>query len=217
MLQLTYSRLLSLFCFVLSIGILSSCKKNNDNANNGQVQLLSFGPTGARPGDTLRFIGKNLNKVTAVQFTGINAVVEQKDFKQQTSDLILLVVPASAERGFVTLKTPDGDLVTKTMLNLNVKSAAQVTSITKQARPGDNITLNGNYLNWVKRITFSKNKVVTSFVNQSMNQPVVKVPEDAQTGPLVVSFSGTDTIDVQTADTLQVALPAYSSMSPNPV
>src|ERR1700712_3320487 len=122
MIKISYKGLLALMCFVLSIGVLSSCKKNTDNVNNGQIQLFSFGPTGARHGDTLRFIGQNLNKVTSIQFTGTNAVIAQKDFKQQTSDLILLIVPTSAEKGYLTLKTPDGDIVTKTMLNLNVKT-----------------------------------------------------------------------------------------------
>ncbi|RYF77972.1 MAG: cell shape determination protein CcmA, partial [Chitinophagaceae bacterium] len=115
MIQLSYTRLLTFMCFVLSVGVFSSCKKNDDKINNGQVELLSFGPTGARHGDTLRFIGHNLNKVTSIQFTGKNAVINQNEFKQQTSDLILVVVPTTAEKGYVTLKTPDGDIVTKTI------------------------------------------------------------------------------------------------------
>jgi hypothetical protein len=217
MIQSLYQRLLPLLCFVLMVGLLASCKKDKDDANNGQVQLFSFGPTGAKHGDTIRFIGANLNKVTAVQFTGTNAVVEEKDFKQKTPDLILLVVPATAEKGTVTLKTSSGDITTKTELNLNVKTAAAVTSVTRQARPGENITLTGSYMNWVNRITFNRNKVVTTFVSKTQNQVVVTVPEDAQTGPLVITFSGTDTLDMQTTDTLFVTLPVATSFSPNPV
>jgi hypothetical protein len=215
--QIFNQRLLLFCCFALAIGVLASCKKNDDNTNNGQVQLFSFGPTGAEHGDTIRFIGQNLNKVTAVQFTGENAVVEQKDFKQQTAELILLIVPTNAEKGNVTLKTPDGDITTKTALNLNVKTAATVASVTPKARPGEDITLTGDYLNWVTRVTFNKNLVVTTFVSKTQNQLVVKVPDEAQTGPLLVSFSGTDTIDVETADTLHVTLPVATSFSPNPV
>jgi hypothetical protein len=217
MIQLSYNRLLILLFIVLSIGVLPSCKKNNDDANTSQVQLLSFGPTGARHGDTLRFIGIHLDRVTAIHFTGTNAIINQNAFKQQSSDLILVIVPTTAEKGYITLKTPTGDIITKTILNLNVKTSASISSITKQARPGDNITIAGNYLNWVKRITFGKNKVVTSFVSQSQSQLVVQVPTDAQTGTLLVGFSGTDTVDVQTADTLQVMLPVATTLSPNPI
>lgn len=215
--KLSNTRLLAFMCFLLTIGVLSSCKKDKENANDGKVQLLSFGPTGARHGDTLRFIGLNLDKVTTIQFTGVNAVVEKKDFKQQTPELILAIVPSSAEKGYVTLKTSEGDIVTKTMLNLNVKTAYSIASITKLARPGENVTITGNYLNWVKRITFNRNSVMTTFVSQSQSQLVVRVPDDAQTGPLVLTFSGTDTVDVQTADTLKVKLPVATSFSPNPV
>lgn len=216
MIQLTSKRLLAFLCFLTIIGLLASCKKDNsDDNNSGQVQVLSFGPTGARIGDTLRFIGNNLNVVTEIDFTGTNAVVKQSDFKQQTSNLILLIVPAAAEKGFVTLKSPLGDVVTKTQLNLGIK--ATETSMTGTARPGENITITGTYLNWVNSITFARNKTVTSFVSKSMNQLVVTVPADAQTGPLVISYTGTDSGALQTTDTLKVKLPTITSMSPNPV
>ena len=207
-----------MLCLLLTVGVLASCKKDNDdNKNDGTVKLLSFGPTGARHGDTLRFIGANLNKVTEVDFTGTNAVVKQADFKQQTAELILLIVPQSAERGYVTLKTPEGNVVSKTQFNLNVKSSVTISTMTPQARPGENITLAGNYLNWVKSITFAKNKVVSNFVSQSINQLVVTVPADAQTGPLVITYAGTDSADFQTADTLKVTLPLVTALAPNPV
>lgn len=197
------------FCFF-------SCKKDADKGTD-KIQLLSFGPTGARHGDTLRFVGTNLDKVTAIQFSGNNAVVESSAFKQQTSEVILAVVPPAAERGFVTLKTPQGDIVSKTQFNLNVKTAAKIATMTLMARPGENITLTGDYLNWVKRIIFNRDKAVTTFVSQSLNQLVVKVPDDAQTGRLVISFGGTDSVDVQTTDSLKVALPVATGISPNPV
>ena len=216
MIQLSYSRLLALVCFVLSIGVLASCKKNEEAASD-KIELLSFGPTGAKPGDTLRFIGHNLDKVTTIQFTGTNAMVVQNAFKQQTADLILVVVPQATERGYVTLKTPQGDIVSKTALNLNVKTAASVTGITRQARYGDNITITGNYLNWVNRVTFARGKEVQTFVSQSMNQLVVAVPADAVDGPLLLTFTGTDSAVIQTADTLRMVIPKITNLSPNPV
>ncbi len=210
------TRLLSLICLITAIGFVSSSCKKDKNANSGKVELLSFGPTGAKHGDTLVFIGMNLDKVTSIQFTGgTAAAVDQKTFTKQTSELIKLIVPQAAEKGFVTLKTPDGDIVTKTILNLNVLTV--VTSITAQARPGENITINGNFLNWVGRITFAKDKIVETFVSKTKTQIVVTVPADAETGPLVLSFGGTDSADVQTADTLKVTLPVTTALSPNPI
>ena len=215
MIKLFSFRLPALMLFVLSVGLVTSCDKDDDEVSSDKIQLNSFGPTGAKHGDTLRFIGLNLNRVTAIQFTGPNATVNQTDFKEQTSELIRLVVPQSAEKGYVTLKTPEGDIVTKTQFNLDVLTT--VTSITAQARPGTNVTINGNYLNWVDRVIFSRDKVVQTFVSKTMTQIVLKVPDDAETGPLILHYTGTDSNYVQTADTLKVILPITTSMSPNPV
>lgn len=207
---------LPLICFISVTALLSSCKKNDTEAKPSKVTLASFGPTGSKHGDTLTFIGYHLDRVTAIQFTGTTgASIDQKNFIKQSPELILLIVPSAAEKGYVTLKSSDGDVVSKTMFNLKV--ATTVTSITAQARPGENITITGNYLNWVNKITFARDKVVTAFVSKAINQIVVTVPADAETGPLVLSYLGTDSADVQTKDTLKVTLPVAVSLSPNPI
>ena len=215
MIKLSSFKLLALVSIVLSIGIVTSCDKDDDEVTSDKLQLLSFGPTGAKHGDTILFIGNKLDKVTAIQFTGTNATVNQADFKKQTSRLIALLVPPTAEKGYVTLKTTEGDLVSKTQFNLDVLTT--VTSFTPQARPGENVTITGTYLNWVDRITFSRDKTVTTFVSKTQTQLVVKIPDDAETGPLILHYTGTDSNFVQTADTLKVTLPLTTTMSPNPV
>lgn len=216
MFKLFSNRLLALMTIISTVALLTSCDKDDDEGGaNNKIELLSFGPTGARHGDTLRFIGNNLDKVTAIHFTGTNAVVEKAAFKTQTSSLILLIVPSAAEKGFVTLKTPEGDIVTKTQLNLGV--LISIASMTAQARPGENVTITGNYLNWVDRVTFTDDKVVTTFVSKTINQLVVKIPDDAQTGKLVLHFGGTDSADIETTDVLNVTLPVATGFSPNPI
>lgn len=213
MITIFKNRLLLMIGMVLSLGFITSCDKDDDDATDA-VQLLSFGPTGARHGDTLRFIGNNLNRVTEIVFTGTNANVLQKDFKEQTTEVIKVIVPTSAEQGFVTLKAPGGDIVSKTRLNLD--ALISVTTITAEARPGENITITGELLNWVRSVTFERDKVVDAFVSQSEKQLVVKIPDDAQTGPLVLAYAGTKPGTYQTEDTVKVTLPAITSLSPTP-
>jgi hypothetical protein len=197
---------------VLFVAAFVACDKDDDKPVSGKTELLSFGPTGALHGDTLKFIGLNLDKVTSIVFTGEDAVVDKAEFKSQTATLIKLLVPQAAEKGHVTLKTTEGDIVSKTQLNLGVM--ATYTDFTGTSRPADNITINGTYLNWVKSITFARDKVVTSFVSQSFEQLVIKVPDDAQTGPLVITYSGTDSGFYETEDTLKVVLPIGNAVAP---
>ena len=91
--------LLYLVGMLMFVVIMTSCDKDDDDVSSDKVELLNFGPTGASPGDTLRFFGDNLQKVTAIQFTGnAAATVEQKDFKTQTSELILLLATCSSRK-----------------------------------------------------------------------------------------------------------------------
>jgi hypothetical protein len=213
MTHLYKTRLLTLMCLLLSVIILVSCDKDDDEPNSGNVVLLNFGPTGAQHGDTLRFFGINLHKVTEIQLT--NAVVPQSSFISQNKELILITVPESTEEGFVTLKTQSGDVVSKTRINFDVVPV--ISSVTSEARPGENITLKGNYLNWITGITFPDDKVVTTFVSQSVTELVVKVPDDAQTGTLVINYSGTKPLFFETDDSIKVTLPVITAFATNPV
>ena len=216
MIKLTSFRVFVAMPFIL-IGVIMSCNKKEDLPNDGKTALYSFGPTGTKIGDTVSFIGVNLDKVTAIKFTGANAIVDKATFTHQTSDLIKAIVPQAAERGQVTLRLSNGDsLVSKSPLNLNV--LATITGINpKTARPGGNITITGTYLNWVDRVTFEMNNTVTNFVSKSQSELVVTVPDAAQTGQLIVHYGGTDSADIETADTLTVTLPKGTSLSPNPI
>ncbi|MBS1745014.1 MAG: IPT/TIG domain-containing protein [Bacteroidetes bacterium] len=205
-------RLLFIIAITASLSFFA-CKKDAVDKTSSETVLLSFGPTGAQPGDTIRFFGNNLDKVTEIDFTG--ASVSNSDFVSQSKTEIFVVVPEATEKGYVTLKTPSGDIVSKTQFNIGI--AAVVSSITSVARPGEDVTITGKYLNWVTSVTFNDGKVVTTFVSQSIDQLVVTVPVDAQTGTLVLAYGGTDSSFVETTDTLHVTLPMITGLSPNPV
>jgi hypothetical protein len=205
-------RLLIITIIVASLAFYG-CKKDNENPVSSATELLSFGPTGEQPGDTIRFFGNNLDKVTEIDFN--KATVASSSFISQSNKEIFVVVPAETEKGYVTLKTPAGDITSKTQFNIAV--AAIISSITPVARPGENVTIKGDFLNWVTSVTFNDSKVATSFVSQNKNELVVTIPEDAQTGTLVLAYGGTDSNFVETTDTLHVTLPMVTEVSPNPI
>ncbi|MEO6732533.1 MAG: IPT/TIG domain-containing protein [Ferruginibacter sp.] len=206
------TRLLLLLCLVMVIGFVPSCKKDSTTTSD-KVVLLSFGPTGAKHGEQLIFIGNNLNLVTGIELKG--ASIPASAFKEQTAERIVLIIPASTQKGFATLKTPQGDIVSKTEVNFLVP--VTITSMTAKARPGENITLKGEFLSWVTQVTFASDLAETTFVSKTLNQLVVKVPANAKTGKLFISGGGTKPLVFETDSILIVTLPAITSLSPNPI
>ena len=198
-------------CMVAIALLTISCEKKE--AASTAVELLSFGPAGVHHGEQIRFIGNNLDKVTAIDLVG--ASIPASAFVEHTSELIVVTVPTEAEHGPVTLKTPSGDLVSKSPLNLEVPVV--VTDYTRSVKPGQQITLQGEYLNWVTSVVFADDVSVTEFASQSLNELVVTVPMAAQSGLLTVRTGGTEPLTIELEEPLDVTLPTISDFSPNPV
>lgn len=205
------SRFFRVIYFVLFLGLMAACQED-DVSTSSEVQLLSFGPTGTKPGGEIQFIGKNLSKVTSIELK--DATVDKAAFLTQTDELITIKVPLTASEGQVTLKTTDGDVVSKTILSFDV--AVVITSFTEEVRPGDNVTIKGEYLNWVTEVRFAKDTAVTEFVSQTPTELVVQVPFGAETGALIISAGGTEPETIETETELKVTLPSITSLVPNP-
>jgi hypothetical protein len=197
---------------MLGAGFLTSC---DDDEEEKKVVLLSFGPSGVHHGDKIKFVGQNLNKVTSIVLPGVQGTVEVSsgEFVSQSSTLIELVVPAEAQAGKVILKSPSGDIESKTMLSFEVP--VTVTSITGEAKPGTNITISGDKVNWIEVVVFNDGLVVTEFVSKSLTELVVTVPMEAQTGFLFFGSGGTEPLAFVSEEPLTVTLPAVTSIAPS--
>jgi len=209
------TRLLLLISLVLSIGLETSCTPDVSLNLGSKVELISFGPTGSQIGDTISFIGKNLDKIVKINFVGDSVL--KTSFITQTAQLLKIKVPDYTERGFVTLYTNKDTIVSKTMFDLLVP--VTITSITASVRPGDDITITGEHVNWINEVWFSKDLVVrdSNFVSKSLTQIVVKVPKTAQSGPLLINTAGTKPLSITPDQDLNVILPAITSFDPIPV
>lgn len=189
----------------------TSCEVQ-DSVENNTVELLSFGPSGVKPGENISIIGRNLDRVSAIEIAGLT--IEQNAFISQSKELISLKIPVNTNEGFLMLKTDQGDIVSKTMLSFNV--AVKINEMTTIVKPGQTITLKGEYLNWVREVHFAKSGVVKTFESQSLNELVVKVPMEAETGPLTIFYSGTKAESLKTEEILEVSLPKITSFGPVP-
>ena len=190
------------------LGGLTSC--DSDDEGSSQVILESFGPTGVKHGEPIKFIGRNLDKVTAIEFVGVT--VEKGAFSSQSSAQIELVVPDATEEGKVTLKTTEGDVPSKAMISFDV--TVTVTVIPAEVKPGTTMTITGEFVNWITEVWFTEDVMVDEFVSKSVNELVITVPLNAQTGPLVFITGGTEPDDFESEGDLNVTLPAITSFAP---
>ena len=208
--------LLVLMSSCLSLFVMSCDKDTPENeVDPNKIELLSFGPSPALRGGELQFIGRNMDKVTAIVLpAGINVTT----FKSKTAQKIVIDIPDATVDGVVTLKTPQGDLVTKSLLTIS--EPITIASIAPaEARPGTKITINGTYLNLIESVVFADNKVVqkAAFISQSREKLEVNVPADAKTGKVVISNGMIIPIVVASETDLIVTLPTIASIAPSPV
>ncbi len=204
-------KLFPLICLMATAGFLTSCESNDEKSD--QVELLSFGPSGVQHGEEISFIGNNLDQVDTIELPGVTLL--KSAFVEQTSEVIVVVVPMETEEGFVTLKSRNGNIVSKTILSFEVP--VTIETITAEAKPGSTITITGDFMNWVTEVTFAEGLVVSEFVSQSLNELVVTVPMEAQTGSVLLSTGGTEPLFIETEEELVVTLPTVTALAPNPV
>ena len=192
---------------------LTSCEKEEEESN--KVVLESFGPCPIARGAELRFIGKNLDRVSEIILPDSISITDM----QKSPALITLTVPQDAVEGYIILKTPEGDIVTKTQIGYSEPISIGGFS-PKTIKAGAELTITGDYLNLVKEVIFTDRVVAvdtTYFTSQSRKVLKVIVPAQAQTGKIAISNGAENPIIIYADTLLNVTLPAISSLSPNPV
>jgi hypothetical protein len=206
---------LIIFILIISGGLYTGC--DNEEAVDTSIILKAFGPSPALRGGELRFIGSNLDKVTAVVFQGLTSgeTVEVSEIEVVNEREIRVTIPQNAGLGKVTLKTPQGDIQTLTSLTfLEPISISSVTPTTLRA--GQILTVKGEYLNLIKKVIFVDNVEVESkdFISQSREQLQVRVPDEAQTGKIILSNGEEIPIEIYSNEVINIILPTFVEFSP---
>jgi hypothetical protein len=197
---------------VSAVVFLTSCQKEKEDTS---VALYSFGPMPIARGAELKFIGKNLDRVTAVVLPS-NIIIST--FTTKTSDLLSLTVPQEAVPGLVVLKTPEGDITTKTEIGFS-ESISIASFSPATIKPGAELTITGDYLSLVGEVIFTDRISIakTSFTGQKRTEIKLLVPAAAQTGKIAVSDAKEDPVIVYSTTNLTVKLPVFTTITPNPV
>ena len=165
-----------------------SCLKGDDVDTNqyvGGISLNVFGPSPVACGGELRFLGSGMNQVTAVVIPGCADIT---DINVISDREIRITVPQEAQPGLVTLRTPNGDITTRTELTftepISIENFKPSTVL-----PGDELTIEGEYLNLIHEVIFADEVTVTEedFITHERNMIKLLVPEEAQTGQIILS------------------------------
>lgn len=190
----------------------TACDNGDDEDTNqykGGISLNVFGPSPVSRGGVLRFVGSGMDKVTAVAIPGCDDIT---DIEVVSDTEIRVTVPQTAQPGLVVLKTPKGDITTKTELTFTEPIALEAFA-PAEVKPGGELTITGEYLNLIKEVIFADEVTVPAdeFVSQSRQEIKVIVPDSAQTGKFILSDGAEIPNWIYSEGELEVTLPSVEA------
>ena len=199
-------KLMSMLVVALMGLTLAACSDDDLSTNQyGKgVQLNVFGPNPVMRGGVLRFIGSNLDQISQVIIPGCDPITNFEVVTSGSPSEIRVTLPKDGpEVGYVKLIAKDGtEITTKSQLEYEEPIIFDKFS-PESVMPGDEITIEGDYLNLVKMVCFNDDVWVSEddFVSQDRYKLVVKVPEEAQTGVIGLYTMDLTKIDNPAAET----------------
>lgn len=179
-----------------------------------QVRLVSYGPNPVMRGGALTFIGSNLDKIVEVDVPGVDPLTQIDVVSSGKQSEIRVVLPAEGpEVGKITLKSSDGKVfTTETELEYTEPIVLDKFTTTKTpAMPGDEVKLQGDYMNLVVSVTF-EGGAVAQVKNIDRHNASVIIPSTAITGKIVLSDEGEIANLIYSDNELQIGDPTVSSV-----
>lgn len=214
-------------CLILLSSLTFTACDTNDldtNQYKGGISLNVFGPSPVLRGGELRFLGCGLDQVASVLIPGCDAIT---DIQLISAEEIRVIVPQTALPGYVTLMLRNGEsIVTKTQLTYSEPVSIESFS-PESVRPGDVLTIKGEYLNLMHQVIFAENVIVSDeviaeeetteaaskFLKHTRNEIQVRVPEEAQSGKIILS-DGAEIPNILYSEVeLQVVLPSVTEVA----
>lgn len=216
-------------CLVLLSSLtFTACDTNDVDTNQykGSISLNVFGPSPVLRGGELRFLGCGMDQVASVLIPGCDAIT---DIQLISAEEIRVIVPQTALPGYVTLMLRNGEsIVTKTQLTYSEPVSIESFS-PESVRPGDVLTIKGEYLNLMSQVIFAENVIVSDemvvegeegttesvnrFLKHTRNEIQVRVPEEAQNGKIILSDGAEIPNRLYSEVELQVVLPSVAEVA----
>ena len=191
----------------------TSCQGDDVDTNQftGGISLNVFGPCPVARGGELRFIGSGMDQVTAVFIPGCADIT---DIQVISDREIRVTVPQEAEEGYVILRTPSADIQTQTKITYTEPISLESFSPTS-VLPGETITITGDYLNLMQKVIFADEVEVdyTDFIEHTRQRITLTVPEEAQSGLIILSDTAEIPNQIYSEEELTVILPSVNNVS----
>ncbi|MDR0893747.1 MAG: IPT/TIG domain-containing protein [Prevotellaceae bacterium] len=169
---------------------------NTSQMGSGKVALKVYGPSPALRGGELRFIGDNMDKVTAINLPGAGDIT---DFVSKEKTELRITIPQNAEPGYPVVKSPEGEITTETPLSF--EEPVSISSITTaKVKAGDTFTVEGDYLNLMSQVVFADNVVVDKLITHTRYKIEVQVPIAAKSGVIKLSNGADIPLEVYSGD-----------------
>lgn len=214
-------------CLILLSSLtFTACETNDVDTNQykGGISLNVFGPSPVLRGGELRFLGCGMDQVASVLIPGCDAIT---DIQLISAEEIRVIVPQTALPGYVTLMLRNGEsIVTKTQLTYSEPVSIE-SFYPESVRPGDVLTIKGEYLNLMHQVIFAENVIVSDeviaeeeateatskFLKHTRNEIQVRVPEEAQSGKIILSDGAEIPNRLYSEVELQVVLPSVAELA----
>ena len=190
----------------------TSCQGDDVDTNQftGGISLNVFGPCPVARGGELRFIGSGMDQVTAVVIPGCADIT---DIQVISDREIRVIVPQEAEEGYVILRTPSADIQTETRITYTEPISIESISPTS-VLPGETLTITGDYLNLMQKVIFADEVEVnsTDFIEHTRQRITLAVPEEAQSGFIILADTAEVPNQIYSEEELIVTLPSVNEM-----
>jgi hypothetical protein len=169
---------------------------NTSQMGSGKVALKAYGPSPALRGGELRFIGDNMDKVTAISLPGAGDIT---DFVSKEKTEVRITIPQDAEPGYPVVKSPEGEITAETPLSF--EEPVSISSITTtRVKAGDTFTVEGDYLNLMSQVVFADNVVADKLLTHTRYKIEVTVPIAAKSGVIKLSNGAEIPLEVYSGD-----------------
>lgn len=206
---------------------LTAC--DNDDLNTDQygsdVQVQAFGPCPVLRGGTLFFYGSHLDQISEIDLPGADPITAIEVIEKGGHSKISIQVPAEkCDTGIVVLKTQKGGEL-RTITPVTYREDVKISKFfvgsegNLSGKPGDELTIQGDYLNLMHGVIFEENDTVKEddFLKHDRYTIVVRIPEAARTGVVKLTDLADEPSELESEEALEVKGATVESLAPQKV